>query len=282
MSRRRRGPSAREVLETLATYLPPLDLTVQPVLTRAAGDELETLLALCHQRERLPLYAGGAAHGTVNRGVRALFGGPSGTGKTLAARYVAAQLGLDLYRVDLAAVVSKYIGDTERNLDQVLGRAEELDVVLLLDEGDALMTRRTEVANANDRYANLETNFLLQRLETFEGIVIVTSNTTNRIDQAFQRRIDVTVELTPPDPEARHQIWLAHLPLDHTASPQLLEEVARRCGLTGGRIRNAAVHACLLALEAGGPVDDHVLLAALRREYRRMGASFPLGAAALP
>jgi hypothetical protein len=268
---------SREALETLATHLAPLELTIHPVLAPAALEEVATLLSLCRHRERLPHYAGGASgHGGLNRGVRALFSGPSGTGKTLAARYVASQLGLDLYRVDLAAVVSKYIGETERNLDQVLGRAEELDVVLLLDEGDALMTRRTEVANANDRYANLETNFLLQRLETFEGIVIVTSNASSRIDSAFQRRIDVTVEMSPPDPDARFHIWLAHLPADHTVSSELLLEVARRCTLTGGRIRNAALHASLLALEGGRPVADDLVVAALQREYRRMGASFPL------
>ena len=144
------------------------------------------------------------------------------------------------------------------------------------------MTGRTEVGNANDRYANLETNFLLQRLETFEGIVITTSNASNRIDAAFQRRIDVTVEFLPPDADARHQIWAAHLPSDHAVSPQLLEEVARRCALTGGRIRNAALHACLLALEGDRPVVDEDLGAAIQREYRRMGATFPLVAQGRP
>jgi hypothetical protein len=267
---------SREVLETLATYIPPLDRWVHPVLPPWVLAELDTLLSVCRHREDLAVRAGPAAASSLNRGVRALFSGPSGTGKTMAARYVAAQLGLDLYRVDLAAVVSKYIGETERNLDQVLGRAEELDVVLLLDEGDALMTRRTEVANANDRYANLETNFLIQRLETFEGVVIITSNAASRIDSAFQRRIDVTIELNPPDADARYRIWLEHLPDQQEVSPGLMEDIARRCDLTGGRIRNAAIHAVLLALEAQTHVGDSQVLAALSREYRRMGASFPL------
>jgi hypothetical protein len=267
---------SRQALETLATPLPPLETTAQPVLAPVAAEELHTLIALCRHRERLGRQTGAALQGSVGRGVRALFSGPSGTGKTLAARYLAARLGLDLYRVDLAAVVSKYIGETERNLDQVLSRAEELDVVLLLDEGDGLMTRRTEVGNANDRYANLETNFLLQRLETFEGIAVITSNAASRIDTAFQRRIDVTVELGPPDPDARRQIWWNHLPPDQRVSAPLLDEVARRCSLTGGRIRNAALHASLLSLENGRPVGDEELMAALRREYRRMGATFPL------
>jgi SpoVK/Ycf46/Vps4 family AAA+-type ATPase len=212
----------------------------------------------------------------MNRGVRALFTGPSGTGKTLTARYLAAQLNLDVYRVDLAAVVNKYIGETERNLDRVLARAEELDIVLLLDEGDALMTRRTEVSNANDRYANLETNFLLQRLEIFDGIVVFTTNAGSRIDNAFLRRIDVTVDFVPPDADQRWQLWLAHLPSEHRADPAVVQDIARRCVITGGQIRNATLHATLLALERGGPVDDADVIAALRREYRRIGASFPL------
>ena len=123
--------------------------------------------------------------------------------------------------------------------------------MLLLDEGDALMARRTDVANANDRYANLETNFLLQRLETFEGIVIVTTNAASSIDTAFLRRLDATIEFIPPDAGQRWQIWQAHLPIGHRVPAALLEEIARRCTLTGGRIRNASLHAALRALDAG-------------------------------
>jgi hypothetical protein len=266
----------RQTLETLATRLDPLTDTAPPVLSATAASEVGTLLARCRQREALAATSQGALRGTVNRGVRALFTGPSGTGKTLTARYLAAQLNLDVYRVDLAAVVNKYIGETERNLDRVLARAEELDIVLLLDEGDALMTRRTEVSNANDRYANLETNFLLQRLEIFDGIVVITTNAGNRIDSAFLRRIDVTVDFIPPDADQRWQLWLAHLPGDHRADPALVQDVARRCVITGGQIRNAALHATLLSLQRGGPLEDGDVIAALRREYRRTGASFPL------
>src|SRR5205085_9337809 len=130
----------------------------------------------------------------------------SGTGKTLAARLLAAALRMDLYRLDLSAVVNKYIGETEKNLNQVFARAEELDVLLLLDEGDALLTRRTDVQTSTDRYANLETNYLLQRLESFEGILIVTTNAINRIDDAFKRRMDVVVDFRPPDVAERWTI----------------------------------------------------------------------------
>lgn len=265
----------RQDLDTVATRLEPLPDASRPVLPEHAADELETLLRRCRNRERLSAATGGS-HGGLNRGVRALFAGPSGTGKTLAARHVAARLELDLYRVDLAAVVNKYIGETERNLDLVLSRAEELDVMLLLDEGDALMTRRTEVATANDRYANLETNFLLQRLETFDGIVVVTSNAAARIDPAFLRRIDVTVNFVTPDAEQRHLLWQAHLPAEHEVSPELLRDLARRCALTGGQIRNASLHALLHALDTDTPVGGALVIEAVRREYRRSGAACPL------
>jgi hypothetical protein len=264
----------RQELETLATILDPLPTSAAPVLTAAARDELATLVRRCRHRERL-VERTTSSHPGLNRGVRALLSGPSGTGKTLAARYLAAMLGLDLFRVDLAAVVNKYIGETERNLDRVLARAEELDVVLLLDEGDALMTKRTDVANANDRYANLETNFLLQRLETFDGIVVVTSNASSRIDTAFLRRIDVTIEFVPPEAPERRLIWAAHLG-EHAVPAAVLDELSRRCVLTGGQIRNAALHAALLALEADEPVGEDHVLAAVRREYRQAGASYPL------
>jgi ATPase family associated with various cellular activities (AAA) len=266
----------RQTLETLATRLDPLTSAEPPILGATAAGELAILLARCHQRERLAVSAGDVRCGAVNRGVRALFSGPSGTGKTLTARHLAARLNLDVYRVDLAAVVNKYIGETERNLDRVLSRAEELDVLLLLDEGDALMTRRTEVSNANDRYANLETNFLLQRLEVFDGIIVITTNSGSRIDPAFLRRIDVTVDFTPPDADQRWQLWHAHLPGDHEVDPALLEDITRRCVLTGGQIHNATLHAMLLSFERGNPVKDDDVIAAVQREYRRIGAAFPL------
>ncbi|HET9829078.1 MAG TPA: AAA family ATPase [Nocardioidaceae bacterium] len=263
----------RQELETLAALLDPLPPEARPVLSPTAQAELDALLVRCRHRERL---SESVAHVGLNRGVRALFSGASGTGKTLAARHLAAVLALDLYRVDLAAVVNKYIGETERNLDRMLTRAEELDIVLLLDEGDALMTRRTDVSSANDRYANLETNFLLQRLETFDGIVVVTSNAAGRIDPAFVRRIDVIVDFVPPDAAQRRQIWSAHLPPNHQVSEPLLDDLARRCSLTGGQIRNAAVHASLLAIDHDAPVGSAEILDAVRREYQRSGASSPL------
>jgi hypothetical protein len=264
----------REALETLAVRLDPADGDILVVSPHTAA-ELQALEARCRGREALREQAG-PAFGALNRGVRAMFTGPSGSGKSLAARALAAGLRMDVYRVDLAAVVNKYIGETEKNLDQVLSRAEELDVVLLLDEGDALMTARTDVRNANDRYANLETNYLLQRLESYEGIVVVTTNAGNRIDAAFLRRIDVLVDFAPPGPAERLLIWRHHLPIDHAVDPELLADIAQRCPLSGGQIRNAALHAVLLAAGQGKVVDAAALEEAVRREYRKAGAAYPM------
>jgi len=265
------GQLRQQRVEPLASRLSPIRGD-PPVVTPAAEAELATLTMRCWHRESLA-----AAGTTPDTGVRALFSGPSGTGKTFAARHLAGQLALDVYRVNLAGVVNKYIGETEKNLDTMLSAAEELGFVLLLDEGDSLMARRTDVSDANDRYANLETNFLLQRLEAFTGIVIITSNAAGRIDPAFRRRIDVTVDFLPPGPEARQRIWLAHLPADHRVSPDLLADVSRRCVLSGGLIRNASVHACLLAMDADSTVGDRHLLAAVAREYVKQGTACPIG-----
>jgi SpoVK/Ycf46/Vps4 family AAA+-type ATPase len=181
-----------------------------------------------------------------------------------------------LYRLDLSSVVNKYIGETEKNLSQVFARAEELDVILLLDEGDALLTQRTSVHTSNDRYANLETNFLLQRLESFEGILIVTTNAGERIDSAFQRRMDVVIDFHPPDAEERWVIWQLHLPPTHAIEPRVMQEVAARCSMTGGQIRNAVLHASLLALNNGGVIQNEYLVEAVQREYRKIGAVCPL------
>jgi SpoVK/Ycf46/Vps4 family AAA+-type ATPase len=149
-------------------------------------------------------------------------------------------------------------------------------VILLIDEGDALLTQRTSVNTSNDRYANLETNFLLQRIESFSGIVIVTTNSSEHIDSAFQRRMDVTIEFRPPDATERWQIWQLHLPASSLIDERLMTEVVTRCPLTGGQIRNAALHATLLAINNGGLVTNDYLEAAVQREYRKLGAVCPL------
>lgn len=255
-------------LDALATRIdqrrPP-----EPLFLDSAGEtEFNALLLRCRHREALAAMARG-------RGVKALFSGPSGTGKTLAARQLAHQLGKDIFRIDLAATVNKYIGETEKALERALSAAEALDIVLLLDEGDALMARRTDVSNANDRYANLETNFLLQRIENFEGIILVTSNDADRIDGAFTRRMDTILAFHAPDELRRLDILEQQLG-EHQVNPALLHDIACRCALNGGQLRNIALHSRLLALESGQPPGDDQLRAAVIREYRKTDSHCPL------
>jgi hypothetical protein len=268
----------RHVLDTLAVRLETSGDWEQLAADGETMRELRELESRCRHRERLKDAALDSPGAQMTAGVRALFTGPSGTGKTLAARLLAATLRMDIYRLDLSLVVNKYIGETEKNLSQVFARAEELDVILLLDEGDALLTQRTSVQTANDRYANLETNYLLQRLESYDGILVVTTNAGDRIDGAFQRRMDVVIDFRAPDAAERWAIWQLHLPRGHSVDYDRLDEVAERCVLSGGQIRNAALHAALLALTNGGVVNDAHLNAALQREYRKMGAVCPLRA----
>lgn len=271
----------RQKLDALAARIDVDDLRADEgwgglVVRGETREELGSLFARCRHREALQGAVGPALRGQLNAGVRALFFGPSGTGKTLAAKTLAARLGMDLYRVDLSSVVSKYIGETEKNLGQIFSLAEELDVMLLFDEGDALFAQRTSVQTANDRYANLETNYLLQRVESFEGIAIVTTNAAEHIDSAFQRRMDVAVEFPAPDAAERLGIWKVHLPESPALPPAFLEHLSARCTLTGGQIRNAVLHASLLALSAKRALSLHDVEAAVVREYRRMGSMAPI------
>ena len=264
----------RQELQSLAAPLEGAGGWDRLVLGAGTESELRDLERRCRHRERLAASMSAGFPGGLNRGVRALFEGPSGTGKTLAARVVAAEVGLDLYRVDLASVINKYIGETEKNLSRILGRAEALDVILLLDEGDSLLSRRTDVRSSNDRYANLETNYLLQRLETYDGICIVTTNLGGHVDPAFRRRMDVVARFHLPDPEQRFRLWRLHLPEAHALDDDTLEEVSVRYPLSGGQVRNAALYASLSAIGRGGRVERRDLVAAIELEHRKAGASF--------
>ncbi|HEX7843371.1 MAG TPA: ATP-binding protein [Kofleriaceae bacterium] len=208
----------------------------------------------------------------TSRGLTALFQGPPGTGKTLVAGVIARELGLDLYQVDLSKVMSKWIGETERNLATIFDAAEDGQVILLFDEADSLFARRTEVRSSNDRYANLEVNYLLQRLDAFEGIAILTTNSGNSIDQAFKRRLSFRLSFPFPDEETREQLWRAHLPPELPIAGTLtLDALARKYQLSGGYIRNACLRAAFLAAQEETALHQHHLERAVALEFAELG-----------
>jgi SpoVK/Ycf46/Vps4 family AAA+-type ATPase len=210
------------------------------------------------------------------RGARLLLTGPPGTGKSLAAAAIATAVGTDLLVVDVSRVVSKWLGETEKNLAAAFAAAERTQAVLLLDEADALFGNRTEISDAHDRYANLETAYLLQRLDRFEGIAVLTTNLRANIDVAFLRRMDFVVEFPLPDTPARGELWALHLPADHHLGADVdVTALARRYPVPGGWIRNAAVGAAFVAAAAGDRISQDHLVAAVRREYAKAAMPFP-------
>jgi SpoVK/Ycf46/Vps4 family AAA+-type ATPase len=213
---------------------------------------------------------------TGARGVRLLFTGPPGTGKTLSAEVLANALKVDLLVVDLSRIVSKWIGETEKNLAAVFEAAERGQAALFFDEADALFGKRTEVIDAHDRYANLETAYLLTRLEQFEGLAILATNLRQNIDAAFLRRLEFVVDFEEPDREERRALWECHLPKDAPLAEDVnLYELAAMYPVVGGVIRNAAVAAGFLAATDGAPIDRSHFVHAIRREYVKAGRPFP-------
>ena len=202
-------------------------------------------------------------------GLTALFAGASGTGKTLAAEVLAHSLDLDLHQIDLAGLVSKYIGETEKNLKRVFDAAEDSGAMLLFDEADALFGKRTEVKDSHDRYANLEVSYLLQRMEAYRGLAILTTNMRHAIDSAFLRRIRFIVEFPFPDAAHRARIWRGVFP-PGTPTEGLDPDRLARLNVAGGVIRNIAMHAAFLAADAAAPVGMPHLLEAARAEYGKL------------
>lgn len=205
-------------------------------------------------------------------GIAALFSGPPGTGKTMAAQIVAQELGLAIFQVDLSRVVSKWIGETERNLARLFDAAEASSAILLFDEADSLFGKRTDVKTSHDRYANQETNYLLQRLETFPGTCILTSNHESAIDPAFLRRLAIHVRFEIPELEERRKLWRAMLPAHAPiAEPLDLDSLAQTFEMSGGYIKNAVVRAAYLAADTTGVIDSQLLSHAAHLEYQAMG-----------
>ena len=241
------------------------------VLPAEPLERLRELVSRARHRDRVLREWRLRPGGGRGRGVVALFTGESGTGKTLSAEVVAAELGLDLYVVDLSALVDKYIGETEKNLERVFAEADRTDAVLLFDEADAVFGKRGEVKDAHDRYANLESAYLLQRLESFDGIAVLTSNFRGNIDEAFTRRLDLVVDFPFPDAEHRLALWRGFLK-DAPCAPDLeLRHCAAEFELAGGGIRGAAVTAGYRAAARGTPLSTDDVLEGARREYRKAG-----------
>jgi SpoVK/Ycf46/Vps4 family AAA+-type ATPase len=263
-------------LEALAQPLRDLIPDEALVAGSVLREELSRLLLRCRSRESLIDGLGASALARYRPGVRALFTGQSGTGKTLAAGWLATQLGLPLYRADLASVTSKYIGETEKNLAQLLARAEESGIILLFDEADSLFGKRTEVRESNDRFANAQTNYLLQRIETFDGIALLTSNSRARFDPSFCRRLDLIIEFPLPGPEERRLLWLSHLGSHHRLTPRELNQIAATVDLAGGHIRNAVLTAAMLAQARNCPIEYHDVCVGLSDECRKLGRQMPV------
>jgi SpoVK/Ycf46/Vps4 family AAA+-type ATPase len=205
-------------------------------------------------------------------GVNALFAGPSGTGKTMAAEVIAGALGLDLYAIDLAGVVSKYIGETEKNLARIFRAAESAGAVLLFDEADALFGKRSEVKDSHDRYANIEVSYLLQQIEQYPGVAILATNLRHHLDEALTRRLAFVVHFPFPEEAERHRIWQTLWPTATPLDPGIdLGFMARQFKLSGGNIKNIALAAAYLAASNGGVVTMAHLRHATRREYQKLG-----------
>jgi SpoVK/Ycf46/Vps4 family AAA+-type ATPase len=209
---------------------------------------------------------------SMGKGLNALFAGPSGTGKTMAAEVIAHDLGLDLFKIDLSTVMSKYVGETEKNLERIFTAARNSNAILFFDEADALFGKRSEVRDAHDRYANVEISYLLQRMEAYDGLVVLTSNLSKNMDEAFVRRMHFTVEFPYPDAEERQRIWAIAFPGQAPLQADVdLDLLAERYRLTGGNIRNIALTAAFLAARDGGVIGMQHLLWATRREFQKMG-----------
>jgi SpoVK/Ycf46/Vps4 family AAA+-type ATPase len=211
---------------------------------------------------------------SLGKGVTALFAGPSGVGKTMAAEVVAGELQLDLYKIDLAGVVSKYIGETEKNLDRLFTAAESANAILLFDEADALFGKRSEVRDSHDRYANIEISYLLQKMETYEGVAILATNLRQNLDEAFARRLAFHVHFPFPDVADRHRIWQIVWPPETPLDGDLDWDFhATRFKLSGGNIRNAALAAAFVAAAEGVSVSKRHVIQGVVREYQKLGKS---------
>lgn len=259
-------------LGALARKLEPRATWPDLILPENALRQLHEICSQVKHRRKVYSTWGFAKKLSLGKGLCVLFSGPSGTGKTLAVEVLANELRLEAYKIDLSTVVSKYIGETEKNLSKVFEEAEASNAILFFDEADALFGRRSEVKDAHDRYANIEINYLLQRMEEFDGLVVLASNLQKNIDDAFFRRMHFAVEFPFPEAAYRYRIWQQHVPPEAPLDGDIdFNFLANRCALTGGNIRNIMVNAAFLAAENSGTIHMEHVIYAIRREYEKIG-----------
>ena len=242
------------------------------VLPEESMDRLRELTAFARHRKRVFEDWGFGALLPYGRGLSALFLGPPGTGKTMVAGIIAGELGMDLFRVDLSRIVSKYVGETEKNLGRIFDEASQSHSVLLFDEADSLFAKRTEVKSATDRYANLEVNYLLQRMEDFEGVTVLTTNFEGGLDDAFKRRLRFRIEFPSPDQPEREALWRKMIPPEAKLDTGVrFDDLAYDYDLTGGHIKNAVVRAAFTAAERDDLIRYEDLRASAALECKEIG-----------
>jgi hypothetical protein len=278
-----RRQSGRKLVTFARRIEPRTSLTftdlVLPVANRRQLDELRSRI-----RNRNQVYSGMGFERwlTLGKGLIVMFTGASGTGKTMAAELLAREQGVDLYKVDLSEVVSKYVGETEKNLSRVFDEAETSNAIVFFDEADALFGKRGDVKEAKDRWANIEVNFLLQRVEEYSGVVVLASNLRQNIDEAFLRRIHVVVDFPSPDPELRARIWNGMFPAGaQVPSASEIRALAERFRLPGGSIRNIVLDAAFRSISEGRNgklvITPRHLVLGIAREYQKLGRPITKG-----
>ena len=259
-------------LAELAQKITPHYIWGDIVLPADRMQQLQEILHYVRHRARVYDEWGFNRKLALGKGLNVLFAGPSGTGKTMAADIMAGELRLDLYKIDLSSVVSKYIGDTEKNLSKIFTEAETSNAILFFDEADALFGKRSEVRDAHDRYANIEISYLLQKMEEYQGVVILATNLRKNMDDAFVRRMHFCVEFPFPNEKSRLRIWQQIWPEETPRSRELdLDLLSRQFEVAGGNIRNIALAAAFQAASDGQVVNMNHLIHATRREYQKMG-----------
>lgn len=260
------------ILSDMARKVPPHHSWDDLIVTREVKEQLREICAHMEHRATVLDEWGLARRLALGRGLTVLFAGNSGTGKTMAAGVMSGELGLDLYKIDLSGLVSKYIGETEKNLSGIFREAESSNAILFFDEADALFGKRSEVKDAHDRYANIETAYLLQKMEEYEGIVILATNLKMNLDEAFLRRLSFVVDFPMPEEEERIRIWRSTIPPELPLAADVdTDFLASRFRLAGGNIRNIVLAAAFLAAGEGSDVRMEHFIRATRREYQKLG-----------